>query len=898
MTNPEVTAALDAGAVVVTPNNRLARFLANRHDEAQMRAGRGVWPTPRVLPWNAWLSSLWLDGLAAGAFAEPLALLNPTQAARLWERAIGADDVLLLDADGAADRAASAWWTFHAYANAQETIGQFSNGGDDAAAFARWGRRYARAVADLRCVDRAQLPDVLIAALQRLPFLKGRSILLAGFVEFAPQQARLVDAIRAAGADVDSPAAPSSRVTRSRSEYRTSSDELVAALQWARDRIEEDPGARATIVVDDLLARYDLIVQLADEILRPRAVAAGALEGARPYNLSLAPPLSEHPLAVAAFDLLELTQRRLPLARASALLRSACFSGGAAAAGRRARHEQEWRERNVTDVSLNAFIQGIGDDDALYAGLVSMSRELRNPSPRSPQAWADMLVDALRQCGWPGSDVQSSTLYQAYVALSRAIGEWRSLALVEPRMELRAALASLRAHCARTMFQPESGPARVEILGMLEAAGLEFDGLWLAGMDADAWPPRATPEAFLPASWQRAHGVVQASTDRSLERAARLTAQLTNSARQSIASHVTTTDASARAVSPLCDWPLCPRSPRPTPTMETIAAAPVLDSLVDATLPTLDRGMQIKGGVRIIEMQSDCPFRAAAAWRLRAGAWPRPGIGLTAMERGTLVHVAMASLWSSIDDQATLLAIDDATLRSRIAAAVEVARLGITEARWRSMPAVIAGVESGRLAALMFAFLRKEETERPPFRVMESEVPVDLAIGGLHLKLRIDRVDAIDEGIAVIDYKTGELPSVRQWLMPRPVAPQTGLYALALRQREPAPRVRAVALLSIKSGASSMRGIADEAVLWKGLSTTANASHERLRDFGELEAWWRERFGALADAFRRGDAAVTPRERPSPCKHCELKPFCRIELHGAGGADGDDEPDDVSEDGE
>ena len=636
-------------------------------------------------------------------------------------------------------------------------------------------------------------------------------------------------------------------------------------------------------------------MQLADEILRPQAVAAADLDGPRPYNVSLAPPLSQHPLAVAAFDLLELTQRRLPLARAAALLRSAYLVGGAASAGRRARYEREWRERNVTDVSLNALIQAIGDDDALYAGLVSMSRELRNPSPRSPQAWADMLVDALRQCGWPGGDVQSSAVYQAHVALSRAIGEWRSLALVEPRMDLRAALASLRAHCARTVFQPESTPAQIEILGLLEAAGLEFDGLWLAGMDADAWPQHATPEAFLPASWQRSRGVVHALADRSLERAARLTEQLANSAQQAIASHVSAADGSARGVSPLCDWPLEPRPPRPTPTMQAIAAAPTLDAVVDANLPALDRGTQIRGGVRIIEMQSDCPFRAAAAWRIGADAWPRPGIGLTAMERGNLVHVAMASLWSSLQDQAALRALDDASLRLRIASAVEVARREITEARWRSMPPVIASVESARLGALMFAFLREQETKRPPFTVVGTEVPADLSIGGLELRLRIDRIDAINEGIAIIDYKTGGLPSVRQWLMLRPVAPQTGLYALALRQREPARKVRAVALLSIKSGASTMRGIGDADVLWQGLSTPSDASNGRLRDFGELEAWWRERFGALAEAFRRGDAAVTPRDRPSPCKHCEFKPFCRIELHGA---DGDDGSDEVVEDGQ
>ena len=897
MHNPAIAAALDAGAVVVTPNNRLARAIATLHDRAQSAAGRTVWPTPQVLPWSAWLTSLWLEALAADAWPSPFALLNATQSSRLWERAVEADALELLDPAGAAERAASAWRTFHAHADPQESPAQFSGGGDDAAAFARWARRFARSVEDIGAADLAVLPGRLVEALARVRFVDGRRILLAGFVELTPLQSRLTDALRAAGATVDSVAVAPREVVRSRAQLRTPTDELVAALQWARARTLADPAAQAAIVILDLPARIDLVVQLADEVLRPQAVASAQPGVPRPYNISLAPPLAAHPLAVTALDLLELGRRKLPLARALALLRSPWLVGGSAAAALRARHEGDWRERNVTDVSPNVLIQALSADDPLREGVATMSQRLRNAAPRSPHDWADMLIDALRLCGWPGGDAQASDVYQAHDALLRAIGEWRSLALVDVRMDLNSALSSLRSHWGRTTFQPEGAPARIQILGMLEAAGLDFDGLWLAGMDADAWPPRVTPEAFLPAGWQRARGVVQASAERSLARAAALTVQLAASAREVVASHVTTADTPPRSVSPLCDWPLAALVAQPTTTMRAIATAPALQTTADARLPELPLGIEIKGGVRVVELQSDCPFRAAATLRLRAGAWPRPGIGLTAMERGNLVHAAMASLWSSLQDQATLLQLDDAALQARIAAAVKVARDGIAESRWRAMPAVIAGGEASRLATVIFTFLREHESLRPPFRVLWNERKFDLAIGGVKLALRIDRVDAIDNGIAVIDYKTGGLPSLNQWLLARPVAPQTGLYALALRQHDPAQRVRAVALASIRSGAFATLGIADDGAQWPGLATPVQASDGRLADFAELESWWVERFDMLADAFRRGDAAVTPRTAPNPCAQCDFKPFCRVDLQAVAGYGGGGESGDMSNSG-
>ena len=56
---PPLAAALASGAVIVTPNNRLARHLVARYDRAQRAAGRTVWTAPTVMPWNAWLETLW-----------------------------------------------------------------------------------------------------------------------------------------------------------------------------------------------------------------------------------------------------------------------------------------------------------------------------------------------------------------------------------------------------------------------------------------------------------------------------------------------------------------------------------------------------------------------------------------------------------------------------------------------------------------------------------------------------------------------------------------------------------------------------------------------------------------------------------------------------------------------
>jgi ATP-dependent helicase/nuclease subunit B len=873
----EIDDALDGGATVVTPNNRLARVLAARHDRAQIAAGLRVWPTPSVLPWQAWLASLWQEALATQAWKIPFTRLNAAQATRLWEIAIEQDALDLVDSRGAAERAAEAWETFHAYAHPGEATSQFMGGGDDAAAFARWSQRFARAAADLDAVDAAQLGSRLVDAFPRMPVLATRRFAFAGFVDFAPQQTRVLDALRAAGARVQAVGSVDAGARRTRAEFRTPDDELVAALQWARARVLGNDGATATIAVPDLGTRAARAALLADEILRPTGLVEARLDAPRPYNVSLAPPLAEHALVVPALDLIALAQSRLPLARAAALLRSPYFCGGAARAALRAAGEGRWRSDNVADVALPALVGVLTDDDPWRAGLDAMAATLRNAAPRSPHDWAETFAAVLKACGWPGDDALSSALYQAHEAFRRALGEWRSLALVDARMSFGNALASLRAHCARTSFQPEAATTRIEILGILEAAGQTFDGLWLAGMDVDSWPLRAAPRPFLPAGWQRAHGVVGASADTALARAERLTAQLAGAAADVIASHSATNERPPRRVSPLCDWPLVPQVAAQTPTQAAMANAPPLERIDDTRLPPLVADRPVRGGVRAIELASDCPFRAAASVRFRADPWPRPGVGLTPVERGILVHAAMAALWHSLGDKSALDALGDEALAARVNAAVRVAQRAIAESRWRTLPAVVRESERARLATLVATFVRTQESARPPFRVAAREVRSHLVIGGLELDLRIDRVDEIEGGRVVIDYKTGDTPSVRQWLLPRPLASQLGLYVLALDAEHPDVRVSAAVLMAVRSGASATVGMAEAPAQWPGVLTPSDASGGRLADFDAVKTFWRDTLGRLARDFREGLAAVDPRAHPNPCRHCDFKSFCRID---------------------
>jgi probable DNA repair protein len=482
---------------------------------------------------------------------------------------------------------------------------------------------------------------------------------------------------------------------------------------------------------------------------------------------------------------------------------------------------------------------------------------------------------------WPGARALDSAEHQAQGAWDETLAEFATLGVVEPRMPRADALAALRAHLATVVFQPEAPPARIQIVGVLEAAGQPFDALWLAGFAAETWPPAPDPHPLLPIAWQRLRNVPRSSAARELAYARELTLEFARAAPEVVFSHPATRDDHACSGSPLVPTSdeLAFAGVAPVGTARAQFAQPApREAVADDFAPRLAVPMRVRGGARLVEAQSDCPFKAMAMHRLAAEPWPLPIDGLSALDRGTLVHAALAALWRDVGTQRALAALTDDALRAATRAAAEAARDALPAVRWRSMAAVIAD------------WLELHERGRPPFAVVGIEKGLPLVLNGLLVSLRLDRVDALDDGgVAIIDYKTGRTRPPETWFEPRPQAPQLGLYALAQRAAAPGQRVRAVAYAQLKTGELAVRGIAADDEAWPVLPLPPKVRDAGLTDWSDAEARWAEAFAALADEIVSGLSTVTPRDPRKTCPNCGLQPFCRIGQAGLGARDDDDE---------
>jgi probable DNA repair protein len=841
-----------------------------------------VWSAPDVLPWSGWLERLWLDVVASDSRPDAPGLIGSAQMHYLWSQIVAAEGLPLIDGNGAAVLAAEAWSLVHAWGAGGPSWRAWAGGGDDCAAFARWAETYSATLARVRGLDPAQLPDWIARCAPEVSAWTGVTVTLAGFVEITPQQDRLQAALKAAGMQVELYATVSDATGEIwRGAGATPRDELVRALRWARNRALSDSGATIGIAIDELASRQKEVRALAEEILCPALQWPGHEDTPRPYNVSLGAAAGEVPMIAAALDLIALAHAPLPMARAAALLRSPYISATRDGWLHRAQLEAGWLREGRREISLDDAIAALGRVDRALADRFHLARQGRGmPASASPREWIERWRGWLAAAGWPGGRSLSSDEWQARGAWDDLLTQFATLGRVANRLARTEALAAYAALAKRRVFQPESSPAPIQILGLLEAAGLPLDALWVTGLAAETWPPAPQPNPLLALAWQRERNVPRSTAARELSYAQALTAQWARGAPQVVFSHARSADDHVRAASslvPAAPWLSEGETLPPTTARAQFDSAPTREAARDDFAPTLPIGTRVRGGAALIDAQSACPFRAMALHRLGADTWPEPVEGLSAMERGILVHAALAAFWRDVGDHAAFVALSSDVLAARIDAAAAAASVTITFARWHRLPAVVEAGEAARIASIVRMWLDGFERARPPFSVAETEQSRPLALGGLALLLRLDRVDSLaDGGVVIIDYKTGLATPPAKWFDARPQGPQLGLYVLAQHAVAPLPPVRAALYVQLKPGEVKMLGIAADASAWPELVVPADVAGAGVADWTAVVARWTQSLGALAAEVRDGYAAVAPRDTTKTCRNCGLQALCRI----------------------
>ena len=842
----ELFSVLDKDVVVVTANLRLSRYLQEQYAYYQIKSGRKAWLRPAILSLNTWISHCWQYCELTQDF-----LLSDFQEEVLWQKTLRLSHQT-------ANLAKKAWQLIKAWNLSLRDCKQETN--SEVECFIQWAYQFETELKKQKLISAVELPKQLETLISNLNL--PQKIILIGFDELVPTIQQFFDALARKTVILYYSSRHHQKNYIKRLSFKEREAEIQTMARWAYNKRQINPAKKIGCIVPILTEHRSQIYRIFRNIF-----------GSDKYfNISAGKPLAHISVVKTALKILTINPFHSLVTELSALFCSPYINSMgdnaylAAMLDVKLRETKQWQSNSRLVLYYLDELQKKFPKSTFkirYQRWMSLERSTGN-LPLS--GWIENFIKELSVLGWPGQLSLNSKEYQQLKRWNEMLQEFAKLDVIISPQTRKHALQLLWHLGRKTIFQYQSAQnASIQILGLLETAGLEFDSLWIMGLDNKNWPPSPKPNPFLPINLQRRHRMPHSSFKRETNYALQIQKRLIDSASDVILSaSLQDRDVQLSPSSLILDFPQGTIEELCLPVFETLSeqlfkgGSKCIEKIEDNQAPPLQEGELVKGGSEILQSQSDCPLQAFAKIRLRARPLKQAQIGLNSADRGNLIHHALDILWKKIKNWQTLANYSDTELETIVDNTVNEL------STFFNSDSLFFCVEKKRIKYLIKRWLLLE-ANRPSFNVSQRETARFIKIGLLNLHVRIDRIDILNNGNFIIDYKTSGKNQVTDWLGNRLKNVQLPLYCTFGSHN-----IVGIAYAEVTSKKMNFKGwlidkekpfsnVGLSPLPWKGLLNN-----------------WKTILYQLAIDFSLGKAEVDPFNIKTTCKLCSLHSLCRV----------------------
>jgi len=832
-------AALRDSSQVLTASRRLVRVLKAEYSDQKLAAGKLAWRSPSIQSWRDWLTTL----LKTAKDQELLPTsINSYQSRCLWERCLRREvSDPLMNIAMLARQSRDSWMQLQEWRVPLRECRQQARNRDQQM-FANVANSYQSILDREGWIDEAGLANLATELICQGQVTVPARLTIAGFDRLTPQLEVLLDALRNAACVVEQVATRDQAAQVALCTAETSDTELRSAGAWAKRELSHGPHLRLAVVVTHLEQDAQRSLRLIKEGLIP-----GWQNGGQKHNavvdISYGRKLASYPAISTALLALRWLHVDLSPRDVCLLLRSTLL----APRSDDERIRLEMRLRKLPDRSwsptlllaeTSAWQQTDDGHDALSYVVTIATQRAELPTRQSPEDWVSRFHEVLQELDWPGHDSLNSAEFQLINRWRELLNDVARLSLVSSSMTASEALGHVSSIAAEVVFQPEVKGALLQVIGPLEAAGMEFDKLWVTGLSGNNWPPPGRPLALVSRELQRDYGMPDADPGDTLQYSERVIGRLASSGKQAIFSYPQTENDVQLSASGL----LTRMAPAEVKTIADpgwnarALQATASSRLVDTDpVPGVDDNESIAGGAATIQRQTQEPFAAFVYGRLGVQALSPIASGLTASVRGSLIHSAVHHLYADCPSRDDIRDWSAKEIDKRSLKAVHTA-FRPQERHADPVLKNLLSFEMERVQRLLKGVIALD-AEREQFQIKSVEEKVDAIIGGIEFRFRVDRVDCDADGeILILDYKTG----APKRLLNRSGDPkelQLVVYAFAL-----AGPISGIGLLNVDTRSIALDGAGRE------LSPKLN--------WDDALARWKDKVAAAADEIAAGDVRI------------------------------------------
>jgi len=885
--------------LLLTPNSRLRRWLLQALGNKKSSRG-SVAATAAVFSMQEWIQEHWLR-LQDQAWQEisGLSVIDASVRLKLWREIIleSAASEHMINPELLAKQAEQAYCSLQQWRFTLADLEPFEH--SDNTIFQHWAKEFQQRCKTLGFISNEDRIEKIISAFAQQQLSAYDSITIMAFDDLSPLLQAL---LQQATAQLRPIKLHQSTARAHRRAFDNRQQEIQACAHWAEAILERegDQSKPPSIGIIDPSLGQDRkqIERIFSEVFEPQAILPNSPRYTLPFNFSAGIPLAETPIINTALQLLHLNHPIADLESLTQLLNSRFWGDDRPAVeslreldGLLCEHQlRRLRQDQIRSASLRQACAGaekkllqqdldggIADYQSLHQLLQIFGQQQRaGQQKNTAKFWSQRFFSQLQQLGWPGQRRLDSNEFQQVSQLYQLLEQLPSLDQCSLLLSLSEALKALSDLAHSHHFQAKTPDSPIQIMGALEAAGMHFDHCWVMGMHAQQWPPKPQPSALLPSEMQKRHQMPHANAERELAFADSLTDSYRHCASEVVFSYPQKQGDEELVVSPLLhNIPLrsaliaaTEAAPEPAQ-VDLFSSAKSLPlfrrELVQARRlqwidcrqgPPISAAETQLGGSAVLQQQAACPFNAFAIYRLGARENEAPVIGLSPIERGNILHLAMELLWRQLSSQQQLLQLSDQQLTTLCQQKIDAAIADVLQHRFDLGPK-FRQLEAQRLSGLIAQWMALEK-QRPAFKVVGIETSCQVELHQLKLNLRLDRIDqnlaAVDSNyLMVIDYKTGE-PDIRYWQGDRMQEPQLPLYTLS------DPNIQAIAFAQLNVKGNQFKGIGEQPLPAAGVRDCIQdkdlARYKLEAEWSQLRQQWQQQLTTLAQQYCHGDCRL------------------------------------------
>ncbi len=495
-----------------------------------------------------------------------------------------------------------------------------------------------------------------------------------------------------------------------------------------------------------------------------------------------------------------------------------------------------------------------------------------------PSAWAKNIWVLLANLGWPVGEANkiNSLEYQAIMQLQKCCYRLSELDKLLGSVSFNKICVELKNLLQDVPFQIETNKNSIDILGMLEGAGLFYNKLWIANLTSDIWPMPPDPNPFIAIDLQRKYNLPHSTVEREFEYAKKLTRRYLTSSKDIIISYNKFDGEKENNFSFLLD---SEQSLKLEIELENKDKNYLPDLKIninqDFSGPAIENS-HIKNGVKALSLQITCPFRAFAEIRLNAVSIKNLDIGPAAWLRGQVIHDVLQYFYIDYNTKSKIVNLyaDQENYKSYLNDLILKSLMKYRIKYFNIYKLGIVKLEQEVIYNIINPFIALD-IQRQEFTVISVEENCFFKLDSVQFNVRVDRIDRIDRvvkidninnreqenQIVIIDYKTST-QNINNLFKEELTEPQLPIYLFLDKHTD----TQAVIFAELLYQHASYKGIGSDKIF---------DGCVKIDEWDKLKNKWYDLLKTSALSFANGEAKRQPLNLEATCRTCHLSGLCR-----------------------